>query len=287
MTCAAGSANGYPRPADSEPVCIRRAHCAGIDLHEQDALPWPEAMTQIILHQFPRTENADSGSPFCTKVHRALVLKSLDYEPRDMTSPAQLRRLNPKKKVPVLEVDGELIADSTAILRFLERKWPEPRLYPDDPVVGARVKLIEDWADESLYWHAVYLRWKISANFKRLAPKFFSFVPAPARFVIAPIVRRQVLAQLSGQGIGRLSTKEVQDNLEDHLRMFDVLVGSEPFLAGESISAADLAVFGPMQALRAPSTPEGREAIGRHPVTLSWMHRVDERTRGKHTAAVS
>src|SRR3954462_6264996 len=34
---------------------------------------------------------------------------------------------------PVLELDGQVIGDSTLIIRELERRYPEPPLYPDDP----------------------------------------------------------------------------------------------------------------------------------------------------------
>src|SRR2546429_9625549 len=34
---------------------------------------------------------------------------------------------------PVLELDGERIGDSTAIIAALERRFPEPPPYPEDP----------------------------------------------------------------------------------------------------------------------------------------------------------
>ena len=36
--------------------------------------------------------------------------------------------------VPVLVIEGEAIGDSTAVIRRLEERYPQPPLYPPDPV---------------------------------------------------------------------------------------------------------------------------------------------------------
>ncbi|MEY4472650.1 MAG: maleylacetoacetate isomerase, partial [Pseudomonadota bacterium] len=46
---------------------------------------------------------------------------------------------NPLGLVPVLEVDGEAIAQSLAIIDYLDARWPEPRLLPADPMARAHV----------------------------------------------------------------------------------------------------------------------------------------------------
>src|SRR3954449_13512521 len=51
---------------------------------------------------------------------------------------------------PVLELDGERIGDSTAIIAALERRFPDPPLYPEDPEERRRALALEDWFDEEL-----------------------------------------------------------------------------------------------------------------------------------------
>jgi glutathione S-transferase len=51
---------------------------------------------------------------------------------------------------PVLELDGERIADSTAAIAALERRNPEPPLYPADPGELSRALALEDYFDERL-----------------------------------------------------------------------------------------------------------------------------------------
>ena len=81
----------------------------------------------MILYHFPT-------SPYARRVRLALSLKGLTAELRDARSSAEhlneLRRLNPMHTVPVL-VDGErVISDSSAICQYIDRKVPDPPLWP-------------------------------------------------------------------------------------------------------------------------------------------------------------
>ena len=50
--------------------------------------------------------------------------------------------------LPVMELDGRTVGDSTAIIAALEERQPDPPLYPSDPVERARALALEDWFDE-------------------------------------------------------------------------------------------------------------------------------------------
>jgi glutathione S-transferase len=52
--------------------------------------------------------------------------------------------------LPVLELDGRAIGDSTRIIGALEHRWPEPPLYPDDPSERRRALELEDFFDEEV-----------------------------------------------------------------------------------------------------------------------------------------
>jgi len=226
----------------------------------------------------------DSSSPFCTKVHRALSYKGLDYTPREVNSPGELKALNPaRSKLPVLEYNGQLLLDSTTILRFLDQKHPDPPLYPADAAERAQVDLLEDWADESFYWFVVYQRWQINKNFRLLVDDVFSRLPRALRWAVPPVVRRKVLSQLKGQGTGLLNEEEMFARFKDHLAMLETLLAEAPYLTGELLTAADLALFGPVQAMRTEGLPEAREMLQATPRLSAWFERVDEDTRGPHT----
>ncbi|MGE3626365.1 MAG: glutathione S-transferase family protein [Hyphomicrobiales bacterium] len=75
----------------------------------------------------------------CHKIRMMLSILGLDYEmvsldllKRDQFAPGFLK-LNPMHKVPVLDDDGFVLRDSSAILVYLARKYAGTEWYPDDP----------------------------------------------------------------------------------------------------------------------------------------------------------
>lgn len=76
------------------------------------------------------------------RVRIALNLKAIPYQyvVVDSLPPGAYARLNPQGLMPALEVDGQIIAQSSAILSYLEEAHPEPSLLPADPVDRARAR---------------------------------------------------------------------------------------------------------------------------------------------------
>jgi maleylacetoacetate isomerase len=92
----------------------------------------------MILHDF-----ALSSASY--RVRIALNIKGLDYETRsyrlragDQRAPDYLA-INPAGLVPTLEIDGQIITQSVAIIDYLDTTRVEPRLIPVDPAERARV----------------------------------------------------------------------------------------------------------------------------------------------------
>lgn len=85
-----------------------------------------------ILFHFPT-------SPFARRTRLALAHKGLTAELRDVRARPELleevRRLSPLKTIPVLvEEDGQVLGDSTAISHYLDRAYPSaPPLWPSAP----------------------------------------------------------------------------------------------------------------------------------------------------------
>ena len=56
--------------------------------------------------------------------------------------PAWLRELNPRNRVPVLDVDGQVLWESEALNDYLDETHPQPAMMPSDPVERARVRIV-------------------------------------------------------------------------------------------------------------------------------------------------
>jgi glutathione S-transferase len=65
-------------------------------------------------------------------------------------------KINPRGKVPALDVDGRVITENTAILTYLARQYPQAQLMPADPVEAAQC--IETMAWLSNIVHPSYQR---------------------------------------------------------------------------------------------------------------------------------
>jgi maleylacetoacetate isomerase len=97
----------------------------------------------MILHGFWR-------SSATYRVRIALGLKGLaaDYRPVNITAGGQQQftadylRLNPEGRVPALEVDGQVLTQSWAILEWLEETHPQPAQQPADTFGRARVRAL-------------------------------------------------------------------------------------------------------------------------------------------------
>ena len=68
------------------------------------------------------------------RVWIALNLKGIQYQyvAAGTLPPGEYRRINPQGLLPTLDVDGRFIAQSAAILEFLEEAYPQRPLLPPD-----------------------------------------------------------------------------------------------------------------------------------------------------------
>lgn len=80
------------------------------------------------------------------RIRIVLNAKGIDWEyvpvllNRGEQREADFRKLNPSALVPVLECEGERLAQSAAIADFLEQRYPSPALLPSAPLERARVR---------------------------------------------------------------------------------------------------------------------------------------------------
>jgi glutathione S-transferase len=105
------------------------------------------------------------GVPFSVhtrKVIVALRLKQIPYEviPVAPVNPATLPpdwpRISPTGLIPAIDDAGFLLADSSAIVQYLERKAPEPPLLPSESKAYVRALALDAWAGSELFRRIIH-----------------------------------------------------------------------------------------------------------------------------------
>ena len=179
---------------------------------------------------------------------------------------------------PILQLDGEAIGDSTAIIDRLEREFPEPPLYPADPAERARALEIEDWFDENLGRDirlvALDAVTRDPPRLEQLSGRHIpaNFKPFPglwAKVFAATIRRRYGFDKPAAVDAAREGVARAFDRLEQELD------GGE-YLVGDTFTVADLAAASHFYWLLQPE--EGPHVVARVPEPLAeFMTRFEGR----------
>lgn len=175
-----------------------------------------------------------SGSPPCWTAMLALAVKGLDYAPRRLDNAKREQKspeflaVNPRGQVPVLTDGDTTVCETLAILAYLDADNPAPPLFGGSPQETARI------------WQSI--------------GECDGHLRGPVGDISRPLFRGK------GEAFAERIAKAARP-VREELGLLETRVGSAPWLAGETPSAADLVVFPVvMQLLRAA----GREEAERH-----------------------
>jgi glutathione S-transferase len=220
------------------------------------------------LHQF-------AASPFCDKVRRILRFKGIEFATREwpLAEAGEIEKKNPSGKLPILEIDGRTIADSTDIALELESLHPSPSLLPENPRDRALVLALEDWADESLYFYEMTTRFGAD-DFARNLPKL---VPDPAlRDSMTEPLQEMIRGTTTAQGCGRRPDEQLESDLERLCGAVEELQRETGFVVGDAPTLADLAIACQLECIGDSSL--GARVLERHPALREYLQRIDDLT---------
>lgn len=105
-----------------------------------------------ILHHY-------DSSPFSEKIRVAMGIKGIRWHsvliPNMMPKPDYLPLTGGYRRTPSMQIGAEVWCDSAMILRELERRFPQPTLYPGG--IDGLADALGFWADRSFFMVAVQL----------------------------------------------------------------------------------------------------------------------------------
>jgi glutathione S-transferase len=224
----------------------------------------------ITLYAFGPAFRLPDPSPFVTKAEMLLKLSGLPYR----TDTGGFRKA-PKGKLPYIDDEGTVVADSTFIRFHLEKKHGidfDAGLRPEQKAMAWAV---EKMCEDHLYWTAVRDRWLDDANFEKGPARFFERAPAPIRPLVKAFIRKKVRDQLKSQGMGRHRPEEIAELGRRDIDALAAMLGDKPYLTGETPCGADATVFAFAMGMLCPTfeTPT-RLAAQRHANLVAYRDRM-------------
>ena len=196
-------------------------------------------MTSIKVYGVP-------PSTFTRAVRMGCHEKGIDYELVPIF-PGQMGALNPFQKIPAITHGDLTLFESTAILRYFDRAFPGPKLWPADSRQAALCDQYVSAVCDSMVNSAL-----------RYLANHFGFLPVPQEMADKYLAK----------------AKEV-------VPVFDRRLGESRYLVGDTVTAADL-FLAPI-VFNFPAVPSLREIGEASPNLARWMREMNERPSMKAT----
>ena len=179
-------------------------------------------------------------------------IKHYQRDPQTMLAPAELKKVHPLGKSPVI-TDGELtIAESGAIIQYLIDRYDQGRLAPQ-PGTPQRLR---------------FTYWLHYAEGSAMTPLLLKLVfnrveTAPMPFFVKPFAKG--IAQ-------KVKSTFVEPQIIQHLNYMNSELAATGWFAGEQFSAADVQMSFPLEAAAARAGLDGR-----WPNLVDFLQRIHAR----------
>lgn len=198
----------------------------------------------VYLYQFSRTPVLPSISPFCLKVESYLRMAGIKYENVDH----RMKLLSKKGLLPFVEVNGEQICDSAAIIKSLSSRFEvdlDSSLTADQRNCShALQRMIES----HLYW--VCCHWTASSPCRArrayhldLQKMLQSKIPASILNLGFKLRMKAKCKEVRAVGLGRHSDEEIEAMGREDLKVLSDQLKQQQFFFGDEPTLLDVVAF--------------------------------------------
>ena len=187
-------------------------------------------------------------SQYSEKVRLILDYKGLEYRKIEVTpgvGQVELLQKSGSRQVPVLKDGSTYIADSTEIAFYLDRKYPEKPILPEDPIARGQCLLMEEWADESIgiKGRKAFIG-ALNQNQTFRTSVLPKEIPGLVKNLVGAIPGEFLDVLGMGVGFGGDAVKDAKKGLKQDLEALSLILENQPYLIGDTPTLADLAVAG-------------------------------------------
>ena len=186
----------------------------------------------------------------------AYEVVSYKRDPKTWLAPAELRKVHPLGKSPVLQDGALILAESGAILEYLADRYdPERKLSPPPVPVEAPERL-----------H--YRYWMHYAEGSAMPPLVMSLVFANVRKAPLPFFAKPIAHSI----VDKVMKTFISPQLRLHLGWMEQALAESTWFTGERFSAADIQMSFPIQAAALRAGP-----MTDYPKLQAFLARIAER----------
>lgn len=182
------------------------------------------------------------------------TVKRYARDPKTMLAPAELKRVHPLGKSPVIDDDGTVVAESGAIVEYLVEAHGGGRLKPAPGTPEARR----------------YTYWLHFAEGSLMPPLLVALIFAKVRGAKVPFFVKPIVKGIAAQ----VHKAYIDPNVTSLLAFMEAELTQREWFAGDAFTAADVQMSYPLEAAAAGRAGFTAQS---HPKLHAWLLRCQAR----------
>ncbi len=218
-------------------------------------------------------------SYYSGKIEMVMRYKEVEFKRVELTLPQTYPVLflnTGVMKVPAVKTaEGRWLKDSTPMIDWFDREFPESKVAPEDPAIRFVSKLVEDYADEWLWRPAMYYRWHYDhRELGRRIGREIARLPLPLFLRARMMASRQTRTFVKNDGVDKHTRDHVERTYLENLDALQAILTDSPFLLGARPTLVDFGYMGPMFRHFSIDPTPARIMRERAPAVYEWVARM-------------